>query len=163
MAFGYLLLAPLLAAANLQRQQGQAQATSSELRRTAERLQQMRQVASSATNIPELEQRMTALQGPSLDVADRNLPLPLLRSRIEARLDQVDARLERARSSAPPANPLSLLGDITRTSVACLALATGFAGLARRPGSPLSLLAELQQGWIRLRHHWLSLRRRSVR
>jgi hypothetical protein len=48
-AFGYLLLAPLLAAANLQRQHRQAQATSGGLRRDSGRLQQMRQVASSAS------------------------------------------------------------------------------------------------------------------
>lgn len=158
-AFGYLLLAPLLAAANLQHQQSQALATSGGLRRDSERLQQMRQVVSSASSIPELEQRLAALQGPSLDVADRNLPLPLLRSRIEALLDQVDARLERARSSARPASPWALLGDIIRTSVACLALAAGFAGLARAPGSELSLLEALQMSWDLLRYRRATQRR----
>jgi hypothetical protein len=73
-AIGYLLLAPLLAAANLQRQQGLALATSGGLRRDSERLQQMRQVVSSASSIPELEQRLAAVQGPRLDAADRSLP-----------------------------------------------------------------------------------------
>ncbi|MCP9900351.1 hypothetical protein KBZ12_08030 [Cyanobium sp. Cruz CV13-4-11] len=76
-------------------------------------------------------------------------------------LDQAAARLERARSSVPPASPFSQLGDIVRTSVACLALAAGFAGLARRPGSNLSLLAELQLGWQRLCYSKASLRRGS--
>jgi hypothetical protein len=40
--------------------------------------------------------------------------------------------------SAPPASPLSLLGDNTLTSVACLALATGFASLFRRPGCAIA-------------------------
>jgi hypothetical protein len=158
-AIGYLLLAPLLATANLQRQQSQALATSGGLRRATERLQQMRQVLSSASSIPELEQRLAPLDGPRLDTADRSLPLPLLRSRIASVLDQAAARLERARSSAPPASPWALVGDIVRTSVACLALAAGFAGLARRPGSNLSLLAELQLGWQRLLYRKASQRR----
>lgn len=162
-AIGYLLLAPLLATANLQRQQSQALASSSGLRRDSERLQQMRQVVRSASSILELEQRLAAVKGPRLDAADRSLPLPVLRSRIESVLDQASARLERARSSAPPASPWALLGDIVRTSVACLALAAGFAGLARRPGSNLSLLAELQMRWEHLRYRRGVLRGRSGR
>ena len=162
-AIGYLLLAPLLATANLQRQQSQALATSGGLRRDSERLQQMRQVVSSASSIPELEQRLAAVQGPRLDGADRSLPLPVLRSRIASVLDQAAARLERARSSAPPASPWALVGDIVRTSVACLALAAGFAGLARAPGSELSLLEELQVSWDHLRYRRSAMRGRSGR
>lgn len=150
-ALGYLLLAPLLATANLQRQHSQALASSGGLRRASQQLQQMRQVTSSASSIPELEQRLATLQGPRLDAADRLLPLPVLRSRVQDLLDQAAARLERTRNAAPPASPWTLLGDIVRTSVACLALAFGFAGLARRPGRELSLLAELQGACFRLR------------
>lgn len=160
-ALGYLLLAPLLATATLQRQHNQALASRGSLRRASEQLQQMRQVASSASSVSELEQRMAALQGPRLDAADRSLPLPVLRSRMQELLDQASARLERARSSAPPANPWTLLGDIARTSVACIALALAFAGLARRPGSDVSLLGELHLAWLRLRHSRIHLRRRS--
>ena len=115
-------------------------ASSSELRRATEQLKQMRQVLNSATTIPEHEQRLTALEGPRLDAADRSLPLPLLRSRIAALLDQAASRLERARSAAPPTSPWALLGEIARTSVACLALAVAYVGLAWRPGRELSLL-----------------------
>ena len=162
-AIGYLLLAPLLAAANLQRQQSQALATSGGLRRDSERLQQMRQVVSSASSIPELEQRLAAVQGPRLDAADRTLTLPVLHSRIASVLDQASARLERVRSSAPPASPWALVGDIVRTSVACLALAAGFAGLARSPGRELSLLEELQISWRNWRHHRRGPKGRSAR
>jgi hypothetical protein len=158
-ALGYLLLAPLLATANLQRQHSQALANSGGLRRASQQLQQMRQVTSSASSIPELEQRLAVLQGPRLDAADRLLPLPVLRSRVQDLLDQASARLERARNTAPPASPWALLGDIVRTSVACLALALGFAGLARRPGRELSLLAEVQATWFRLRQRRSHARR----
>ena len=160
-ALGYLLLAPLLATANLQRQHSQALASSGGLRRATNQLQSMRKVLSSASSVSELEQRMTALQGPRLDAADRSLPLPVLRSRMQDLLDQAAARLERARNATPSANPWTLLGDIVRTSVACLALAGGFAGLARRPGSELSLLIELQLGWEDLRYRRLGRRRGS--
>ncbi len=149
-AVGYLLLAPMLASANLQYQQSQALATSGGLLRATERLQQMRQMLNSARSIPELEQRMATVQGPSLDAADRSLPIPLLRSRIASLLDQASTRVERARSSAPPASPWALVGDIVRTTVACIALAAGFAGLARAPGSELSLLEELLLDWEHL-------------
>ncbi len=162
-AMGYLLLAPLLATASLQRQHLQVMATSGGLRRATDQLQQMRQVLTSGSSIPVLEQGLATLQGPRLDAADRSLPLPLLRRRVESLLDQAAARLERARTSTPPTSPLTLLGDIGRTTAASLALALGFAGLARRPGSKQSLLAELQLGWQRLRHHSLSLRRRRHR
>jgi len=162
-ALGYLLLAPLLAAANLQRQHSQALTSSGELRRATEQLKQLRQVLNTATSIPELEQRLTALEGPRLDAADRSLPLPLLRSRIAALLDQATTRLERARSAAPPTSPWTLLGEIARTSVACLALAVGYAGLAWRPGRDLSLLEELQISWLNWRHRGSGPRGRSGR
>ncbi|MFN5695979.1 MAG: hypothetical protein ACK486_02975, partial [Cyanobacteriota bacterium] len=55
------------------------------------------------------------------------------------------------------------LGEIARTSVACLALAVGYAGLAWRPGSELSLLKELQMRWEHLRYRRGALRGRSGR
>ena len=49
-----------------------------------------------------------------------------------------------------------LLPELLRNSIACLALALGFAALAVRPGSPRTLLQEWQKGWSnllkRLRH-----------
>ena len=50
------------------------------------------------------------------------------------------------------------MGNIVRTSVACLALAAGFAGLARSPGSELSLLEELQVNWDHLRYRRSAMR-----
>jgi len=123
----------------------------------------MRQVLNTATSVPELEQRLAAVEGPRLDAADRSLPLPLLRSRIAAMLDQATTRLERACSADPPTSPWTLLGEIARTSGACLALAVGYAGLAWRPGSEISLLKELQMRWEHLRYRRGALRGRSGR
>ena len=55
------------------------------------------------------------------------------------------------------------MGAIVRTSVACLALAAGFAGLARSPGNELSLLEELQMRWKHLRYGRSAMRGRSGR
>jgi hypothetical protein len=121
----------------------------------------MRQVVNSTSSIPELEQRLAALEGPRLDGAARSLPLPLLRSRIASLLDQASARIESTRSRLPPTSPWALLGDILRTSVASLTLAAGFAGLAWSPGSQRWLLKELQQGWNNLRFSRANLRRDS--
>jgi len=100
---------------------------------------------------------------PPLDAVDRSLPLPLLRSRIAALLDQAASRLERARSAAPPTSPWALLGEIARTSVACLALAVAYAGLAWRPGRELSLPEELQISWEHLRYRRGAMKGRSGR
>lgn len=48
-----------------------------------------------------------------------------------------------------------------RLIAACLALAVGFAGLARSPGSEVSLLEELQASWDHLRYRRANLRRGS--
>lgn len=149
-AVGYLLLAPLLGVAALRQQQRQTLEQSTRLRRANAQLEQMRQATSRAASTAELEQRLSALQGPKLDAADRTLRLPLLRSRVNALLDQAVAQVAHAQASRPPLHPWILLPEIARTSIACLALAVGFAGLARRPGSDLSLLQELQDGLDRL-------------
>jgi hypothetical protein len=157
-ALGYLLLMPLLATASLQNQQIQSQSTNHRLRQATGQLQQMRTVLREANTTAELEQRLAALQGPRLDANDRRLPLPLLRSRVEALLDQADAQLARARSAAKPASPWALLDVIARTTVASLALATGFSGLALRPGSEPSVLEECNAAWSRLRRRRSSAR-----
>ena len=83
--------------------------------------------------------------------------------RLSRGVDQATTRLERARSAAPPTSPWTLLGEIARTSVAGLALAVGYAGLAWQPGSELLLLIELQLGWESLRNRRGVLRGRSGR
>lgn len=155
-ALGYLLLAPLLGYASLAQLQAQIAARDAGLSRASSSLQQLRQAVSAATSVPDLEARMNALQGPKLDAADRLQPLPRLRIRANALIDQAAARLSQAKAAAPPANPWMLLPAIARNSVACLALAVGFAGLAQRPGKETSLLAELIAGFE------LSLLRRQI-
>jgi hypothetical protein len=63
---------------------------------------------------------------------------------VGAVLDQAALQISRERESSQPTTPLLLLPDLLRNALASLALALGFAALARRPGSARSLLQELQ-------------------
>ena len=66
-------------------------------------------------------------------------------------LDQAALQINREREASQPRTPLQLLPDPLRNALASLALALGFAALARRPGTRRTLLQELQSGWRRSR------------
>ncbi len=95
-----------------------------------------------STSSADLQQRIAALQGPTLGPAEQTLPLSQLKTQLTVAL--------------PNADPLSLLGLGLRNGLACLALAIGFAALGRRRRAPEALLMEWQNGLNQLR-----FRRRS--
>jgi hypothetical protein len=66
---------------------------------------------------------------------------------VGAVLDQAALQISREREVSQPRTPLLLLPDLLRNALASLALALGFAALARRPGSARSLLLEWQGTW----------------
>jgi hypothetical protein len=70
---------------------------------------------------------------------------------VGAVLDQAALQINREREASQPRTPVRLLPELLRNALASLALALGFAALARRPGSDLSLLQELQSTWRRSR------------
>ena len=153
---GFLLLIPLLATASIRLNQNQASQQAAELRRADAQLTSFRQALADSKTPSELEQRFNALQGPRLDAADRLQPMPVLRSRVSALLDQLGAQLESRRQQTPPPHPLQSLPEILRTAFGALALAGGFAALARRPGLDVSLLDECGLAWetFRERLRW---------
>ena len=59
-------------------------------------------------------------------------------------LDQAALQISREREASQPRIPLLLMPELLRNAFASLALALGFAALARRTGRDLSLLQELQ-------------------
>jgi len=65
-------------------------------------------------------------------------------------LDQAALQISREREASQPRTPLLLLPELLRNALASLALALGFAALAQRSGSDLSLLQELQSHGQRL-------------
>jgi hypothetical protein len=102
----------------------------------------LRQAVQQSTSSADLQQRIAALQGPTLGPAEQTLPLSQLKTQLTVAL--------------PNADPLSLLGLGLRNGLACLALAIGFAALGRRRRAPEALLMEWQNGLNQLR-----FRRRS--
>jgi hypothetical protein len=109
----------------------------------------MRQVVASAANTTELR--------------DRAQPLATMEVWVSRLLDQAAAQVKRQNQKLPPRNPWLLAPELLRNAFASLALALGFAGLARRPGSAISLLGEIDHGWWQLRRRHSGGRRRRDR
>lgn len=147
---GFLLLIPLLSVASWRQLHAQARLQRSELRRAESQLKAFRRVLADSKSPAELDRRFQALQGPRLDASDRSQPMPLLRSRVGNLLDQLSTQLERKRNQLPALAPPRKLPEILRTALGALALAGGFAALARRPGVDVSLLDEYWLAWERL-------------
>lgn len=148
-ALGFLFLFPLLTTAALRQQSTQLSERSSRVQRATTQVEAIRQATASATSVDDLRQRLTTLQGPQLTEAERSLPLPVLRARINAALDRVASQIDRQRPAPTAANPWTLLPEILRSAVASIALFVGFAALARRPEAEMSFLGELQANWQR--------------
>lgn len=139
-ALGFLLLVPLQLSASLALQASSGSARAARLDRAERQLADWRQAVAQASSATDLQDRLRRLQGPALPPADRVLPLPLLRSQVNSAFDQAQRRLERERSALPSADPLRLLPEGLRSSIAALALSCGFAIFARWPGAPVPLL-----------------------
>lgn len=151
-ALGFLLLLPLQTVAGLQQGRSINQAQSSRIQRAEAKLKALRQAVAVATSNADLNQQLQRLSGPVLGPADIAQPLPLLKAQVGAVLDQAALQISRERNSNRPSTPLMLLPELLRNGFASLALALGFAALARRRrGSPRTLLQELQRAWSRSR------------
>jgi hypothetical protein len=146
-ALGFLLLVPLMSFGAIQQQRLQGSSQSAQIAAADGRIQALRQAIAAATSSDDLSSRLVALKGPALNAVDRSQPLPVLKAQVGALLDQVAGQLARQRQLAPPPNAWLLLPDLLRNGFACLALAVGFAGLARRRQVSVSLLEELQRWW----------------
>ena len=72
-------------------------------------------------------------------------------AQVAAVLDQAALQIQREREASQPRTTLLLLPELLRNALASVALAIGFAALARRSGSERSLLQVLQSGWRRSR------------
>lgn len=140
---GFLLLIPLLALAAVQQQQMMSTRRTG-FEQAAQRLQALRRDVAAASSMPMLRQAMEAQQGPRLTGEDLRQPVPLLKSRVNRVLDRFAAEIAQRRSDVPNPDPAALMVTLLRTTLTSAAMAVGFAGLARRRGSDLSLLLEWQ-------------------
>lgn len=150
-ALGFLLLLPLQTVAGLQTSRTVNNAQAARIQGAEAKLKTLRQAVAGATSNAALNQQLQKLQGPVLGPADIAQPLPLLKAQVAAVLDQAALQIKREREASQPRTPLLLLPELLRNALASLALALGFAALARRPGSPRTLLLELQSSWRRSR------------
>ena len=149
-ALGFLLLLPLQTVAGLQTSNSLNTAQASRIQGAEAKLKTLRQAVASAASNADLNQQLQKLQGPVLGPADIAQPLPLLKAQVGAVLDQAALQISREREARQPRTPLLLLPELLRNALASLALALGFAALAQRSGSDLSLLQELQSHGQRL-------------
>jgi len=148
-ALGFLLLVPLQTIAGLKTSRTANNAQAARIQGAEAKLKALRQVVAGATSNADLNQQLQKLSGPVLGPADIAQPLPLLKAQVAAVLDQAALQISREREASQPRTPLLLLPDLLRNALASLALALGFAALARRTGSRRTLLKELQSGWRR--------------
>jgi hypothetical protein len=148
-ALGFLLLVPLQTIAGLQTSRTANNAQAARIQGAEAKLKALRQVVAGAASNADLNQQLQKLSGPVLSPADIAQPLPLLKAQVAAVLDQAALQISREREASQPRTPLLLLPDLLRNALASLALALGFAALARRTGSRRTLLKELQSGWRR--------------
>jgi len=146
-ALGFLLLVPLQTIAGLRTSRTANNAQASRIQGAEAKLKTLRQAVAGAASNADLNQQLQKLQGPVLGPADIAQPLPLLKAQVTAVLDQAALQISREREASQPRTPLLLLPELLRNALASLALALGFAALARRPGSTRSLLPEWHGTW----------------
>jgi hypothetical protein len=152
-ALGFVLLLPLQLSAGLRQQHAVGSAQVQRIQGAERRLAALRELTAKASSNAELNASLLRLNGPVLGPADLAHPLPLLKAQVNAVFDQAQAQINRDRSALRPATASAALPELLRNSLSCLLLATGFAAFARRAGSELSLLEEMQQRlrWLRVR------------
>jgi hypothetical protein len=143
---GYLLLMPLqlwslwtgVSAVN-QQQSGQ-------LAQVLRRADQMQAAVRSSGSVAELQSRLQAMQGPALDAASLNQPLPVLKQQLLAAIAQVRAGAGRNARGPQPQELWPLGKQALRSMVLALVAAFGLASLSRSGPAGLSLLQVLGEG-----------------
>lgn len=157
-ALGFLLLIPLQGYASWQGASQNSASQGRQLRQAKRKLADLSRAVQGASNGRELQERLRALQGPDVSDADLAQPLPSLKRQLLAAFAEARRRIESQSAQPTTADPSALLQEHLRVAVASLALAVGFASLAQRRGSPLSLLQHWQIG---LAHRRPGQRRRQ--
>ncbi|MEB3166602.1 MAG: hypothetical protein VKO65_08015 [Cyanobacteriota bacterium] len=144
-SLGFVLLLPLQLSAAVEVYNGANQVQKARVAAAERKLADLWRSTKEATDTSDLNRRLQALNGPVLGPADLSQPLPQVREQMRTVLKQAELQIVRERNLIPMANPWRLLPDLLRNAIATLALAVGFAALARRPGVEFSLLQEVER------------------
>lgn len=151
---GYLLLIPLQAWSLWSGVDTVNRSRGTQLNRVLSRAEQMQAAVRAAGSVAELQSRLRAMQGPELDAASLNQPLPALKQQLLGAIAQVRAGVER-QSRAPRLQELWSLGKQgLRSSLLALVAALGLASFSRVGPEGPSLLQMIHRAWLR-GSHWL--------
>jgi len=130
-------------------------------------IERVRQVVARATSLPELQQQLAAVQGPTLTANALQRPLPEVKLALLKEADRVQQQLRQQPVGPNGVDLWSLMQDNLRTVLLAVIFAIAFAGGSQLPGSQSvssvpgvssmedpSLLTELRRaikrGWRRL-------------
>ncbi len=147
-AVGFLLLIPLQLHAAI----GSIRATTTDrearMQQVRQNLTLLRQQINAAGSLEDLQTRIKAIQAPDLilDAASLGKPLPQIKQALLASVEGSERQMDRATGGGSASRFWTVLQRSFQGVLSCVALAFGFAALARRSGSDLSLLQELRRG-----------------
>jgi hypothetical protein len=139
-ALGFILLIPLQITANLRLQQRDVAEQTQRIKTIETRLSAVRQAVDEAKNSADLNARLRGLSFVELAGTEVTKPLPELRDEVNIAFARMQKQIAQEKTNLPSANPLLLLPELLRSSIALLALAGGYAAFARRPHDHTSLL-----------------------
>lgn len=144
-SLAFLLLLPLQVSASLEVYNRANQVQRVRVANAERKLATLNQAVKQASDTNDLNNRLLKLQGPVLGPADLSQPLPQLKQQMQAVLRQAEQQIIRERDLIPAPDPWRLVPDLLRNGISTIALAAGFAALARRPGVDFSLLQEVER------------------
>ena len=142
-ALGFILLIPLQITANLRLQQRDVAEQTQRIKTIETRLSAVRQAVDEAKNSADLNARLRGLSFVELAGTEVTKPLPELRDEVNIAFARMQKQIAQEKTNLPSANPLLLLPELLRSTIALLALAGGYAAFARRPQDHHSLLERL--------------------
>ncbi|MCP9833291.1 MULTISPECIES: hypothetical protein [unclassified Cyanobium] len=164
---GFLLLLPLQAASAFQGLGLVARSQSSAMQVAIERAKDFQRAIDGASSVADLQQRITTLQGPGLQLTEQSQSLPELKSMLSERLkESIKSSRDVVHS---PWNPglWAILQRTLRVLLLATVYALAFAAGSQRQACDLSLLREAQMHWdlsrarvLRRRRQHLSVRQR---
>lgn len=143
---GFLLIVPLQAFATWKAIAASEASTTGQQRQVTETFGELREAIRTAPTLDDLQDRLQQLNGPPLQAADLNQPLPQLRQQLLAALQQAESTVKTQLPAIPPERKWDLIKESVRIVASALAFAFAFGTAACRPGDSYSLWPALAHG-----------------
>ena len=139
-AVSFFLLLPLLALLVFLNGQKIERSNAFQKDQIEQKAKQIRKAVVGAQTPKELQSAMVALQGPRIDSADLNQPLPQIKEKILAFIDQARSSFLAQQKGPYAKEYLPVLKQVLRIALLSLVSGFGFAALAWNPKTNKSLL-----------------------